>query len=167
MFNVQQQQHHMYRKGSYRRRTPAVKRKSYQKNVTVIGGSGDLSTVPLNLLIIQNTTNQSKLQVARPQITLNVFSTTATLMYWALVYVPDGYTANSLTLTSGGDLYEPAQNIIESGSFITDSDATVYRITSRLKRNLNEGDSIRLLMRGSATGTTQYAGTATYYTSSN
>lgn len=79
-------------------------------------------------------------------------------MYFALVFVPEGTTPNSIrlgsTLTPGTDTtpatlqslsyYEPNQNVIIQG-FVDNTQ--VYRFKTRLARNLNSGDTIVLVWR--------------------
>ena len=67
--------------------------------------------------------------------------------YWALVYVPQGTTANALFATSGtpdGSLYEPNQYVIASG--ISDNNAGPIRIRSRYMRILHSGDFVSLIV---------------------
>ena len=64
------------------------------------------------------------------------------LIYWALVYVPYGYTPNYLTDT--GEMYEPNQFVMNCG--LIDTDAGPQRISSPISRNLNSGDSIALVV---------------------
>lgn len=67
---------------------------------------------------------------------------------WALVYVPEGNTPQSITYGTGQDkvasLYEPNQNVIMSG-ITQGSGPFVYR--TRLARNLNSGDRIYIVWR--------------------
>ena len=62
--------------------------------------------------------------------------------YWALIYLPEGQTANDLS--SSNQLYTPSQFVISSG--IVSNEQGKMRITSRLARNLNQGDAIYLLI---------------------
>lgn len=62
--------------------------------------------------------------------------------YWALLYSPEGNTPNELSST--GQLYQPSQYVISSG--IVSGEQGKLRISSRLARNLNQGDSIYLLI---------------------
>lgn len=62
--------------------------------------------------------------------------------YWALIYNPEGTTPNELAST--GQLYQPSQYVISSG--IVTAEQGKIRISSRLARNLNQGDSIYLLI---------------------
>lgn len=64
------------------------------------------------------------------------------VFYYALIYLPEGITANELSST--GDLYRPSQNVMKAG--IVNSQNGKIRVFSRLARNLNAGDSIYLLI---------------------
>lgn len=69
-------------------------------------------------------------------------------MYYALVYVPDGYDVNRVGLpkyntVSSHSPYEPNQFVISQG--ILDFSGGPLRIRSPLSRNLNSGDSIYLV----------------------
>lgn len=69
---------------------------------------------------------------------------------YALVYVPEGTNPSALQIGAGvNSLYEPNQNVIMQGSFLT---SNPYRTSTRLARNLNSGDSIYLLMVANGTG---------------
>ena len=68
-------------------------------------------------------------------------------IYWALVYCPQGETVKSLFATSGdtdGSLYEPNQYVISAG--ISDASAGPIRIRSRMRRKLQSGDFISLVI---------------------
>ena len=68
-------------------------------------------------------------------------------VYWALVYCPQGETVKSLFATSGsleGSLYEPNQYVLASG--ISDSSAGPIRIRSRMRRKLQSGDFLSLVV---------------------
>jgi hypothetical protein len=153
----------------YRRRTPIrknyAKRKPFAKQIEVIQfGPTDISTAQyVNIIYEQADSVAGKTTFARPKITLNVQATTANLVYWALVFIPDGYSENVLQVVDGANLYEPAQYIMAAGSFIADTDAEPFRLTSPLKRSMNPGDKISLLMKSAATSTLQCAGTVEYF----
>ena len=51
----------------------------------------------------------------------------STIGYWALVYVPQGTTVNTMTM-SGSSLYEPNQFVMNCGTF--DGEAGPIRISS-------------------------------------
>ena len=79
--------------------------------------------------------------------------------YWALVFVPQGYLANTLGGPTGS-LYEPNQYVMACGCI--DPDAGPIRIRSPISRNLNSGDSISLVI-GSPTGPqVSYVGVVSY-----
>ena len=86
----------------------------------------------------------------------NVAATSAasTSLYWAIVYVPQGTTANTLQLDSGSTLYEPNQFVMSCGVF--DFDGGPLRIHCPLSRNLNSGDSIALVCYGTGTHAFNY-----------
>ena len=153
------------RRGS-RTYTNAKKKRSFAKNNTVIGGtSADLTTQTSQLVYANTNTNQTKVLLTRPRVTINVQSSTAILVYWAFVYVPEGYTANTLSTVSSSNLYEPNQFVMASGSFVSVADSQPVRMTSPIKRNINEGDSIFFIMRSASAGTIVWAGTLEYYVS--
>ena len=67
--------------------------------------------------------------------------------FWALVFVPQGTTANNLFNTTGGlegSLYEPNQFVIASG--VADGNAGPIRIRSKMKRTLQSNDFISLII---------------------
>lgn len=84
-----------------------------------------------------------------------VVQATSSFIY-ALVYVPAGTVANAITIGNGSaaaSLYEPNQNVICTG--VCDSSSGQLRISSRLARNLNSGDSVALVLRPTNTSGTE------------
>lgn len=77
--------------------------------------------------------------------------------WWALVFVPQGYQANGLfpyysESQLQGSLYEPNQFVMACGYI--DPSAGPIRITSRVNRNLQSGDSVAIVIGSTApTGT--------------
>ena len=71
----------------------------------------------------------------------------STAFYWALVYVPQGTAPGVINVTSTGaqSMYEPNQFVMNCG--VVDPSAGPIRFTSPVSRNLNDGDSIYLLIR--------------------
>ena len=68
--------------------------------------------------------------------------------YWALVYVPQGTTPGTLNITAAATapaMYEPNQFVMNCG--IVDANAGPIRFFTPLARNLNDGDTIYLLIR--------------------
>ena len=72
-------------------------------------------------------------------------------LYWALVYVPQGYAPNNLNLTGGASMYEPNQNVMACGVF--DFEGGPLRIRCPLSRNLNSGDKVYLVAAGTVSAT--------------
>ena len=78
-----------------------------------------------------------------------------TVLYYALVYVPQGYQPQTLHVPAQGfavNSYKANQFVMSSGAL--DFTGGPCRIRSPLSRNLNSGDSVYLLL-GTYTGTTQ------------
>ena len=78
------------------------------------------------------------------------------LLYWALVYQPEGTSVNPLNITStspGVSLYEPNQFVMDCGMF--DFDGGPLRIHSRVSRILNSGDQIVLVIKSRDASTPQ------------
>jgi len=67
--------------------------------------------------------------------------------YWALVYVPQGTVPGNINVgaTGASGMYEPNQFCMNCG--VVDPSAGPIRFTSPVSRNLNDGDSIYLLIR--------------------
>ena len=68
-------------------------------------------------------------------------------VWYALVYVPEGYNPNNLQIPNSGfavSLYEPNQYVMSSG--VLDFTGGPLRIRCPLARNLNSGDAIHLVM---------------------
>lgn len=76
-------------------------------------------------------------------------------IYWAIVIVKDGNSANALAISDGSTFYEPEQNIIAWGSaLLADTDiggTTAHNIEGSTKsmRKLMGGDTIQLIYRAS------------------
>ena len=71
--------------------------------------------------------------------------------YWAIVYVPQGTTPGNINVgaTGASGMYEPNQFIMNCG--VVDPSAGPIRFTSPVSRNLNDGDSIYMLIRNTNT----------------
>ena len=71
--------------------------------------------------------------------------------YWALVYVPQGTVPGNINVGSTGasGMYEPNQFVMNCG--VVDPSAGPIRFTSPVSRNLNDGDSIYMLIRNTNT----------------
>lgn len=139
-----------------RRRTTRIYKKnkwSVEQRPGFIQGAGWSTTSDpyLNrqalIPIVQQTTQEGVRKAKNLSISIATPTTEDTLnlnspFYWALIYLPEGQTPNELA--SSGQLYTPSQFVINSG--IVTSTQGKMRISSRLARNLNQGDSIYLLL---------------------
>ena len=79
--------------------------------------------------------------------------TNSDILYWALVYVPQGTSANTITIDAGG-MYEPNQFVMGCGVF--DFNAGPLRIHCPISRNLNSGDNISLVVQAADFGAHAY-----------
>lgn len=71
------------------------------------------------------------------------------VLYWALVYIPEGATTTAL-FPSSTELFVPSSYVLSSG--VASSNTGVTRISSRLWKNLNAGDQIFLLTANNTAG---------------
>ena len=74
-------------------------------------------------------------------------SASTSVLYYALVYVPQGTSANTLQIDSG-TMYEPNQFVMCCGVF--DFDGGPLRIHCPISRNLNSGDSVALVVQNTS-----------------
>ena len=115
--------------------------------------------------IVPATTSQGIRTVGNFTITVPVSGAQTVEFYWALIYVPQGQTANPMFANGGtldSSLYEPNQYVLASG--ISDSTAGPIRIRSRMMRKLHSGDFISLLIGtpGVITNTTPFRALVSY-----
>ena len=124
---------------------------------SVTNGLYQEGTVIVPASSVQGTRTISKLRV-----TVNL-GDQASYAYWALVYVPQGTTANALFSTSGavnsGSLYEPNQFVMASG--VIDPNAGNHDIRSPISRKLHSGDFISLIV-GTGVGSQTISGLVNY-----
>lgn len=140
----------------YRKRRIIFRKKnkwSIEQRPGFIAGNGWSSTSDTylnrqSLIPIVNATSQEGVRKAK-NISISIATPASQSQvpvngsfYWALIYLPEGQTAGELSST--GQLYQPSQFVISSG--IVSGEQGKMRITSRLARNLNQGDSIYLLL---------------------
>ena len=79
------------------------------------------------------------------------------------MYVPQGTTPANLQVNVGTGttgMYEPNQFVMNCG--IVDDNAGPIRFSSPIGRNLNDGDSIILLVRPNTSSATSIQGTVRY-----
>lgn len=159
MFSSQENLEQMARFRRSRRYYTKKNKWSIEQKPGFIAGNGWATTSDpyLNrqaLIPIVSSTTQEGVRKAK-NISVSIATPTAAgnyAFYWALVYVPEGASPNELS--SSGQLYQPSQYVISSG--IVSSEQGKMRLSSRLARNLNQGDSIYLLI---GTNTNFIAGT--------
>lgn len=106
---------------------------------------GNLPTVNYSLPIINPSTIQGLRKVKN--LTITFTSTTQSLYFYALIYVPQGQNLSLITLPDSGyaeDVYPANQYVLSSGwlSFT----GGPCRIFTPLARNLNSGDTIHLVL---------------------
>jgi len=109
-------------------------------------------------VIVPATTVQGMRKVKHVTVSLSKYTTQTSPFFWALVFVPQGYSANTLGV-AGGSIYEPNQYVMACGCI--DPDAGPIRIRSPISRNLNSGDSISLVI-GSGNQDASYFGVVSY-----
>ena len=112
--------------------------------------------------LVPATTLEGMRKVKHLTVNLTPASDGSGPLYWAIVYVPQGTTAGVLNIdsTAVSDMYEPNQFVMNCG--IVDPTAGPIRFSSPISRNLNNGDSIVLLLRQTTTATMGVDGTIRY-----
>ena len=99
--------------------------------------------------LVPDTSIQGMRKVKHINVSMTASAETP-LIYWAIVYVPEGFNLTSGGSTSpnwlqlNGSMYEPNQYVINCG--IVDPSAGPIRFSSPLSRNLNSGDKIYLVL---------------------
>jgi len=86
-------------------------------------------------------------------LTVNCLLLQCSRIYWALVFVPEGYNpmrSFPSGTVNGNPMYEPNQYVMNCG--VCDPDAGPVRFSSRISRNLNSGDRLYMVI-GSASST--------------
>ena len=131
-------------------------RPKYSVEHTTFSATLNATTPQSATIIVGPTTTEGMRKVKHLTINISTSllgSASSADVYWALVYVPDGYTANPMTLATGSSLYEPSQFVMNCGIF--EATAGPNRLYSPLSRNLNEGDSIYLILAREPDATSQ------------
>lgn len=147
-----------YRRRNYRgyRRPLANKAKYSQETRSFVISTDDFTSVnglyQTAYQLVPETSIQGMRKVKYINISLTSAGTidTVTPIYWAIVYVPEGFNLTSGGSTTpnwlqlNGSMYEPNQYIMNCG--VVDPSAGPIRFTSPLARNLNSGDKIYLVL---------------------
>ena len=128
----------------YKKRVVHVNRDKYSVEHSAGTISCD-STGNGGVAVVPSTPVQGMRKVKHLTISVADFvgASSANVLWWALVYVPQGTTANTLSINSTG-LYEPNQYVMGCGVF--DFTGGPLRVRCPLSRNLNSGDSIALVV---------------------
>ena len=142
----------------YFKSVKSISKVNWSRENTAISVMSTNTTFGTN--IIPSTTTQGIRTVGNFTITLTSSSDTSNPIYWALVYAPQGQTTANLTVQNGQTLYEPNQYVIACG--VNDPTAGPIRITSRMKRKLNSGDFVSLLMYTGQQNGPVYRGIVSY-----
>ncbi|ORX78303.1 hypothetical protein BCR32DRAFT_247264 [Anaeromyces robustus] len=92
--------------------------------------------------VVPAVTTEGVRKAGKFTVNVSLVSNVEGILYWALIYVPKGYTARNFFAEADTHppLYEPANNVLASG--MNDTNAGPVRIYSPLFKNLNSGDSI-------------------------
>lgn len=147
----------------FRRRYLKVRPRWSRENTTIRATSPQTAFQTFGTNIVPSSVIQGMRTVGNFSVTLTAGSNSggdsSSPIYWALVYVPQGQTTATLNLTDGASLYEPNQYVIACG--VNDPTAGPIRIRSSMKRKLNSGDFVSLLM-ASATTSALYVGSVSY-----
>ena len=117
--------------------------------VDATSGNGGVVVVPPSTVQGMRKVKHLTISMATPSATTN-----PSVLYWALVYVPQGTTASTLQIDSGGSMYEPNQFVMGCGVF--DFDGGPLRVRCPLSRNLNSGDQIGLVVHALPGGAYTY-----------
>lgn len=137
---------------SYKKKSYRSSRDKYSVEQTLFSLQPTPATTTV-VPVVPATTTQGMRKVKHLTITAAVSTVAATDAFmWALFYLPEGFTAPGFNSSNGAPLVEPNQFVMNCGVF--DATAGPLRISSRVSRNLNSGDSIVLLVRP-VSGTTQ------------
>ena len=163
-----------YRRRNYRsgyRRPLANKAKYSQETKSFIIPAADLelhdSLYQAAYKIVPDTSIQGMRKVKHINISMTSSGSSDSVnpIYWAIVYVPEGFNLNSNGATSpnwlktNDSLYEPNQYIMNCG--VVDPSAGPIRFSTPLARNLNSGDMIYLVI-GLSSNTAGVGGVAKY-----
>ena len=112
-----------------------------QAGLVQVSASGQV-----NIQVVPNTSIQGMRKVKHLTVSMAAQESGAStdLLFWALVYVPQGTNPSAISLSGGTGMYEPNQFVMNCGVF--DFSAGPLRVFSPISRNLNSGDSIYLLI---------------------
>ena len=125
----------------------SVEQKAFTTTLATLSGSSRQAAIQ----VVPPTGTEGMRKVKHLTCSVQLYNDTVqdigSAVYWALVYVPEGYSINGLNIGSPSatptSLYEPSQFVMNCG--VSDPTAGPIRVTSRISRNLNQGDSVYLI----------------------
>ncbi len=85
---------------------------------------------------------------------------------WAIVVNRDGLALSTMSLTTGGTLYEPEEDVLAFGSWIMDNNPPEGRSwvgSTKTMRKLKLGDRLQFIAKGVATELTDILGTIQFF----
>jgi len=140
-----------YKKRVYKRASPnkySVEQKLFTTTLATL--SGQSRQAAIQVVPPSGTEGMRKVKHVTSSVMLldDTVTDRGSAVFWALVYVPEGYTVNGLNISSASaapsSVYEPSQFVMSCG--VSDPTAGPIRVSSRVSRNLNQGDSIYLVV---------------------
>jgi len=135
-----------YKRARYAKR---IKYSVQQKALSFSASAGTTTTIE----VVPPTAVEGMRKVKHLTISATVHGDTEDAFYWALVYVPQGTVTGAINFVTTGSsvgMYEPNQFVMNCG--VIDGTAGPTRFSSPVARNLNDGDSIYLIIRPSTGG---------------
>ena len=140
------------------------KRDKYSVQQRAFSFTAGASPTTTAQVIVPSTTVEGMRKVKHLTINLTpMLEQAGAQIWWALVYVPQGTTPNSIELSGSTTLtsmYEPNQFVMNCG--IVDPTAGPIRFGSPISRNLNDGDAIYLIVRHTIAAGMDIRGTCRY-----
>jgi len=127
-----------YRSRPYRRRSRPTDRVIQAQTTTAS---------PVTTVVAYNYLADEPVTATNFRLDIGTSANSAPIAY-ALVVVPDGYNANTLTYPTSAptNFYEPVQNVLISGVISINNNGLEDHKSSRYSRKLKEGDRIALLI---------------------
>ena len=134
-----------------RRRYQARPKRRFNKKIFNILQSPTTTQAETTLSSVANSTSTAAFTFKMNKLSIAAIGNTSasTLIRWALIKVPDGYSLNTLSATSGVPLYQPESDVLACGVMaLADSDSGTGSSTAcqnfklKCSRKLQEGDSV-------------------------
>ena len=139
----------------YARPSRPLKTVKYSNETSNFGGNVAYDKIPANGALVLSQNQAPVISAIAAQgmrkvknISLNLQTNCQVPIVWALVYIPQGQNPSTLNFGQAPNsvsLYEPAQNVIMSGTVYVNSAQQTWR--TRLARNLNSGDCIAFIFK--------------------